>query len=311
MDTDDGRSVLVTGGRGFIGRAVGKLLQRTGYTAVSLDVAPLPTKPLMTGPAVENELLCDLTEAASLQQVFETRHIGGIIHLAAILPTAAQRDPVRATQVNVTGSLHLLELAQRFKVKRFVLGSSLSVYGTCPADRFVSEADRAAPEDLYGAAKLYVEQLGEAYRQSHGLGFTSLRIGRVVGTGADSATSAWRSEIFEKLASTDASEILLPYVGSERILVVHVDDVAKMLVSLLQAACPAHGVYNAVCESVIVSGLKHEVERLNSNVRVRLGEKFAVGNPRLLNFSRFQQEFGFQTRPVLEQLRRAVERGRP
>ena len=107
---------------------------------------------------------------ASLQQVFETRHIGGIIHLAAILPTAAQRDPVRATQVNVTGSLHLLELAQRFEVKRFVFGSSLSVYGTCPADRFVSEADRAAPEDLYGAAKLYVEQLGEAYRQSHGVG---------------------------------------------------------------------------------------------------------------------------------------------
>ena len=82
---------------------------------------------------------------------------------------------------------------------------------------------------------------------------------------------------FRILASTVASEILLPYVGSERILVVHVDDVAKMLVSLLQAACPAHGVYNAVCESVIVSGLKHEVERLNSNVRVRLGEKFAGG----------------------------------
>ena len=161
-------------------------------------------------------------------------------------------------------------LAQRFEVKRFVFGSSLSVYGTCSADRFVSEADRAAPEDLYGAAKLYVEQLGEAYRQSHGLEFTSLRIGRVVGTGAESATSAWRSEIFEKLASTDASEILLPYVGSERILLVHVDDVAKMLVALLQAACPAHGVYNAVCESVIVSDLKHEVERLNSNVRVQL-----------------------------------------
>jgi nucleoside-diphosphate-sugar epimerase len=312
MDADDGRPVLVTGGRGFIGRAVGKLLQRRGYEVVSLDMAPLMTRLIVTGPpktrpAVENELLCDLTDAASLQHVFETRHIGGMIHLAAILPTAAQHDPVRATQVNVMGSLHLLELAQRFEVKRFVFGSSLSVYGTCSADRFVSEADRAAPEDLYGAAKLYVEQLGEAYRQSHGLEFTSLRIGRVVGTGAESATSAWRSEIFEKLASTDASEILLPYVGSERILLVHVDDVAKMLVSLLQAACPAHGVYNAVCESVIVSGLKHEVERLNSNVRVRLGEKFAGGNPRLLNSNRFQEEFGFQTRPVFAQLRSTVE----
>jgi len=310
MDTDDRRSVLVTGGRGFIGRAVGKLLQRTGYKVVSLDVVPLMTGPPKTRPAVENELLCDLTDARSLRHVFETRHIGGIIHVAAILPTAAQRDPVRATQVNVMGSLHLLALAQRFEVKRFVFGSSLSVYGTCSADRFVSEADRAAPEDLYGAAKLYVEQLGEAYRESHGLGFTSLRIGRVVGTGAESTTSAWRSEIFEKIESTDASEILLPYVGSERILLVHGDDVAKMLVLLLQATCPAHGVYNAACESVIVSDLKREVECLNSKVRVRLGEKFAVGNPRLLNSNRFREEFGFQTQPVLEQLRRAVERGR-
>jgi len=61
---------------------------------------------------------------------------------------------------------------------------------------------------------------------------------------------------------------------------------------------------------VIVSDLKREVECLNSKVRVRLGEKFAVGNPRLLNSNRFREEFGFQTQPVLEQLRRAVERGR-
>jgi UDP-glucuronate 4-epimerase len=303
MDTGDNRSVLVTGGRGFIGRAVGKLLQRTGYKVVSLDAAPLKT-----GTTVENELLCDLTDAGSLQRVFESRHIGGIIHLAAILPTAAQRDPVRATQVNVGGSLQLLEMSRRFHVKRFVFGSSLSVYGTCPADGVVSEADRAAPEDLYGAAKLYVEQLGEAYRRSEGLEFVSLRIGRVVGAGAQSASSAWRTQIFEMLASTDASEIVLPYVGSERILVVHVDDVARMLVAFLQAARPTHALYNAVCESVIVADLKREVERLNSNIRVRLGEDFAVGNPRLLNSSRFQHEFGFHTPPVFEQLKRAAER---
>ena len=104
-----------------------------------------------------------------------------------------------ATQVNVEGSLNLLEMARQFEVRRFLFGSSLSVYGTCPAHQVVTEMDRAAPEDLYGAAKLYVEQLGEAYRQAHGLEFVSLRIGRVVGPGARSATSVWRSEIFECL----------------------------------------------------------------------------------------------------------------
>ncbi len=239
--------------------------------------------------------------------MFEIERVGAIIHLAAILPTAAQREPVRATRVNVEGSLHLLEMARRFGVERIVFGSSLSVYGTCPPDQVISETDRSAPEDLYGVAKLYVEQLGEAYRGSYGLEFVSLRIGRVVGHGAQSASSAWRSQIFELLATRRAAEITLPYVGSERILLVHVDDVAKMLVALLQAACPAHSVYNATCESVVVADLKREVESLNSNISVNLGEANTLGNPRLLDSSRFRQEFDFQTLSIFEQLRRAAK----
>jgi nucleoside-diphosphate-sugar epimerase len=180
------------------------------------------------------------------------------------------------------------------------------VYGTCPADQVVSETDRAAPEDLYAAGKLFVEQLGEAYRRSYGLEFVSLRIGRVVGSGAHSTTSAWRSQIFELLATRDAAEIALPYVGSEKLLLVHVDDIAKMLVSLLQAASPAHSVYNAACESVVVSDLKREVESLNSNLRVTLGKDYALGNPRLLDSSRLRQEFSFQNVPIFEQLRKAA-----
>jgi nucleoside-diphosphate-sugar epimerase len=90
--------------------------------------------------------------------------------------------------------------------------------------------------------------------------------------------------------------------------VVHVDDVARMLVGLLEAAHPAHAVYNAVCESLVVADLKREVEGLNSNIRVSLGKDLAVGNPRLLDCSRFRQEFGFHPLPILEQLRGAVER---
>jgi hypothetical protein len=58
----------------------------------------------------------------------------------------------------------------------------------------------------------------------------------------------------------------------------------------------------------VVSNLKSEVERLNPKVHVRLGEESALGNPRLLNSSRFQDEFDFRTRPIFEQLRRGVQR---
>jgi UDP-glucose 4-epimerase len=196
----------------------------------------------------------------------------------------------------------VLEAARRFGVRRVVFGSSLSAYGTWPADRVVTETDRSAPEDLYGAAKVYVERLGEAYRGLCGLQLVSLRIGRVVGPGAMSVTSAWRSQIFELLDSRQPAEIAIPYSGSEKLLLVHVDDVARMLVTLLQAPAPAHAVYNAPCEPVVVADLKRMVENLNSSITVKLGEESAVGNPRLLDASRFQREFGFEAVAIFDQL---------
>jgi len=293
------KSVLVTGGRGFIGRAVVKLLLRADYGVVSLD----HSLPAAASEPDADERVCDITEAAQLQRIFEERPIGGIVHLAAVLPTAAQCEPQRATEVNIVGSLNLLEAARRFGVQRVVFGSSLSVYGTWSADRVVAESNRAAPEDLYGAAKLYIERLGEAYRASDGLQFVSLRIGRVVGPGARSATSAWRSRIFELLDSKQPAEIVIPYSSSEKLLLVHVDGVARMLVTLLRAQAPAHAVYNAPCESVVVADLKHAVEDLNSRITVRYGEDFAVGNPRLLDVSLFRREFGFDAMPIFDQLR--------
>ena len=291
--------VLVTGASGFIGRAVVKLLQREGYRVLGLDRAK-------SGESGGEQIAMDITDGEQLRRLFQGRAIAGIIHLAAILPTAAQRDPVCATEVNVRGSLNVLEMARQFGVRRVVFGSSLSVYGTCPAHRVVSEVDRTAPEDLYGAAKVYVEQLGAAYRERYGVEFVSLRIGRVVGPGAQSATSAWRSEIFELLSAKSRTEIALPYVASERILVVHVEHVAKMLITLLQAPELRHSVYNACCESVMVSDLKQHMEGLNPNLQVTLGDAAAVGNPRMIDCSRFSGEFDFKMPSIFEQLQAAA-----
>src|SRR5579863_3807430 len=118
MDADQNSAVLVTGGRGFIGRAVGKLLRRAGYRVVSLDTAALGA----AGDGCESvrDVVCDISNADELRRVFEAEPIAGIIHLAAILPTAAQREPVRATRVNIDGSVHLLEMARRFSVRSVV-----------------------------------------------------------------------------------------------------------------------------------------------------------------------------------------------
>jgi UDP-glucose 4-epimerase len=296
-------SVLVTGAEGFLGRALVRLLERSDQRVIAMDLVepePSPTRPHIT------KIRCDISDRLELERVFCEHGIGKVVHLAAILPTAAQRDPVRATQVNVDGSLNLIELARQFGVTRFVFGSSLSIYGSCAPDHVVSEDHRAAPEDVYGAAKLYVEQLGNAFADSHGLEFASLRIGRVVGAGARSKTSAWRSEIFDLLRTDRPANIALPYVGPERVLLLHVEDAAGALITLLQAPRPVHRIYNAPCESWVVNDLKLQLESLNPNLQVTLGHAYATGNPRLLDFSRFQNEFGFTKVLLAERLRKAA-----
>ena len=296
-------SVLVTGAEGFLGRALLRLLQRSDQHVIALDSSE---------PAVSEEhftatrIRCDITDQQQIEKVFRAYQIGKIVHVAAILPTAAQRDPVRATRVNVVGSVNLLELARQFGVARFVFGSSLSIYGSCSPDYVVSENDSAAPEDVYGAAKLHVEQLGQAFTDSGALQFVSLRIGRIVGPGARSTTSAWRSGIFELLQTKSPANITLPYVGSERVLLIHVEDAAGALITLLQAPRPRHSIYNAPCESWVVNNLKLHLESLNPNIRVALGDAHAKGNPRLLDWSRFKNEFAFSTTPIADRLQKAA-----
>jgi nucleoside-diphosphate-sugar epimerase len=302
MDSRKYNFVLITGGRGFIGRAVVRELRRTGYAVISLDQTPAPS----TRQSDFEEISLDITDSAQLKRIFASRNIAGIIHLAAILPTAARSDPERATNVNIGGSLNLLEMARNFRVRRLIFGSSLSVYGSRAANRRVSEEDRPAPEDLYGAAKNYVEQLGDAYRIRDGVEFVSLRIGRVVGPGAHSTSSAWRSQIFELLGTKSVARIDLPYRGSESLLVVHVDDLARALVTLLLAEQPRHPFYNVPCEAVLVNELKRAIESLNPNITVTLGNSLANGNPRLLDATRFQSEFNFRALPLHEQLRNAA-----
>ena len=298
-------TVLVTGGRGFLGRALVKLLQRTGYRVMSLDRSPVEN-PIKELPSAEIQL--DISDASALGRLFEEKSFNAIVHLAAVLPTAAQADSVLATKVNVAGSMNLLECARRFAVERFVFGSSLSVYGTCLADQHVSETHRAAPEDVYGAAKLYVEQVGATYRQQHGTQFVSLRIGRVVGPGAQSSTSAWRSQIFEFLNAEHPVEIALPYAGTERLLLIHVEDAAAMLARLVESEALNFSIYNSVCEMVTVDELEQKIEKLNSNVHVKTGKAPAAGNPRWLDCSRFQREFDFQATSIFDRME--VERHR-
>lgn len=105
----------------------------------------------------------------------------GFLHLAAMVNLVeVRRRPLRALRVNVGGTLALLEAARRLDAGRFVIASSVAVYGE-PQYLPVDEEHPRRPSNLYGLTKLMGEQLVEEYVRDHGLSAAWLRYFNVYG----------------------------------------------------------------------------------------------------------------------------------
>jgi nucleoside-diphosphate-sugar epimerase len=289
--TRDEGLVIVTGAGGHIGRAVCRLLASAEAQFLAVDLDP---------DGQQGILACDLRLKDDIARLFQMHAVRTVIHLAGILPSSFQRDPLMGVDVNLTGSFELLRQAVQARVKRFVFASSMSVYGSRPTPRPLKEEDAAAPDEPYGACKRAVELVGDALAQGGAIAFVALRIARVIGPGIKKTSSPWRSQIFEQRA--DENPIQIPFAPGAELSLVHVHDVARMLVTLAGASQLQSSIYNTPAETWEVKSLKDALEEARS-FRIELGMDGVHGGPRC-DGSRFAKEFGFQPQGLREVLAR-------
>ncbi len=124
--------VLITGAGGEIGHGlIARLAQSGGTSVVTLDLNPLdPALRAM----VQREFTGSITDARLLDRILSEFEISTVFHLAALLSTRSEFTPVTAHQVNVEGTLNLLEFAQREAESHgrpvmFLYPSSIAAYG--------------------------------------------------------------------------------------------------------------------------------------------------------------------------------------
>ena len=148
--------VLVTGGAGYIGSHVVKLLGEHGFELLTYDN-------LSTGHrwAVLHGGLWvgDLTDRKTLRRAFEEFRPEAVIHFAALIVVPESvREPLKYYRVNVGGTLNLLETMQEFGVRYLVFSSSAAVYGI-PEEVPVPETAPLSPINPYGETKATVERI--------------------------------------------------------------------------------------------------------------------------------------------------------
>lgn len=163
--------ILITGAGGEIGHGLIDHLSAEGrQPVITLDVNPLEPD---LARKVQREFIGSIMDKALLERVLSEFEVETVYHLAALLSTRSEFTPVTAHQVNVEGTLNLLEFSQREAESHgrpvtFLYPSSIAAYGLPDLDTKrragkVKEDDFNTPSTMYGANKLYCEQLGRYY----------------------------------------------------------------------------------------------------------------------------------------------------
>jgi nucleoside-diphosphate-sugar epimerase len=175
---------LVTGGAGFIGSHLLHRLVAQGCRVRVLDDFSSGSRARLAalGPAVA-VIEGDVRDPAALAGA--VAGVDAIFHLAALVSvTQSVEQPVESFDVNLLGTLRLLEAARQAGVGRVVLASTCAVYGDAAALP-VSEATPPAPLSPYAASKLAAEEALKLYTRLHGLETVALRFFNVYGPGQD------------------------------------------------------------------------------------------------------------------------------
>ena len=175
-------NILVTGGAGYIGSHVCKILKGKGFTPIVFDnLSRGFEESVKWGPL----FIGDLRSQEKINEVFEKVKIGAVMHLGALAYVGeSMENPHLYFENNVYGTLNLLETMKEKKVKKIIFSSTCAVYGS-PEDIPVSEDTVISPESPYGTSKLLAESLINEYKNLGHVEPVIFRYFNVIGSDPD------------------------------------------------------------------------------------------------------------------------------
>ena len=248
------RTVLVTGGAGYIGSHAAKALQCAGYRVVVYDNLVAGHRgAVQYGELVEG----DVGDVAAVRAALRRHEVFAVMHFAAFLDVGESvRDPIRYFRNNVAGALSVLEAMAAESVGHFVFSSTCATYGE-PIETPITETHPQKPINSYGETKLAVERALPHFERAYGIRWVALRYFNASGADPDGAMGEHHSpeiHVIPRAIEAATGGAALTVFGDDYPTpdgtclrdYVHVSDLARAHVLALQAIAETgkSGVYN-------------------------------------------------------------------
>lgn len=222
--------VIITGGNGFIGKHVVKRLFSYKLDSLALISNTNITDKYFSDSKLAKDMRlrfynADIRDGKAISDIFLREKVDTCIHLAAKTSVADSiKNPDETMEINVKGTLNVLEACYRGKVKNFVFASSAAVYGDV-RELPISENSTLKPLSPYGTSKMLAEQHIWDYNRAKKIqNTTSLRIFNVYGSGNVSL-----SDVISRFASRLANRLppIISGNGNHTRDFISVDDVVQ------------------------------------------------------------------------------------
>ena len=269
------KKILLTGGAGFIGSHLTQALLADGYQIVCLDnfndyydpaIKRRNIAPFLSDSSyrlVEGDIL----NLGLLREIFQEYKFDVVVHLAAragVRPSLAQ--PLLYQEVNVQGTTNLLEVSKDFSVKKFIFGSSSSVYGENKKVPFSEDDVVDFPISPYAATKKAGELICFTYHHLYRLPVTCLRFFTVYGPRQRPDMAIHK---FTKWISQD-QEISMYGAGDSRRDYTYISDIIDGIRKAMEN-CEGYHIYNlGESKTIDLSSLIHLIaESLGKEARIK------------------------------------------
>ncbi|MCU0832589.1 MAG: NAD(P)-dependent oxidoreductase [Rhizobiaceae bacterium] len=284
--------VLLTGSSGQLGRAIAPMLRRRGHHVIGVDIADGP----------ETAAVGSVGDAAFVEAVVAIHRFDAVIHAAALhAPDLERAAPGRFIDVNVIGTMNLLDAAARHGIGRFILTSTTSLMVT--PDIAKGEHDRAAwldedfgplaPRNIYGVTKLTAEHLCRTHTLRHAMACIILRTSRFFVPQEDPASGL-------TAANQMANELLHRRVGLEDAALAHglaLEKAADIgFGTYIISAPPPFSRGDAMDLMVDAGPVIRRCVPGAHDVYARLGWRFPAVIDRVYDPARAEAELGFRAR---------------